>query len=79
SKAKTDCGTGCGPADPAQKERSDALGLATVSTVTTAVAGGALATGAIIWFLAPRAKTSALRAAPLIGPSVAGAGVSGTF
>jgi hypothetical protein len=73
NQAKTDCGAGCAPGTPAQDEASNAHSMATLANVSFAVGGVALAAGAVLWVLAPRAKpASALRVGPFVAGSSAG-------
>jgi hypothetical protein len=80
SNAKSDCGKGCGPSDPAQQERSDAQSAATLSTVAF-VAGALLAAAGItVYFTAPSTSArSALTVAPTAAPCGAGLAVRGGF
>jgi hypothetical protein len=68
-QAKTDCGGGCAQGTPAQDEASSAHSMATLANVSFAVGAVALATGAVLWLVAPRAKPAA--AALHVGPFVA--------
>lgn len=68
--AKTQCGEGCGPDDPAQGTKRSAEGSATVATIAMVGGGVLLAGGAALFFLAPpRSTTGAgtIRFKPLVG------------
>jgi hypothetical protein len=72
-QAKTDCGSGCAQGSPAQDEASSAHSMATLANVSFVVGAVALAAGAVLWVLAPRAKpATALRAGPFVASSAAG-------
>jgi hypothetical protein len=72
-QAKTDCGAGCAQGSPAQEEASSAHSTATLANVSLVVGVVALATGAVLWVLAPRAKPStALRAGPFVANAAGG-------
>jgi hypothetical protein len=81
SSARNDCKPNdCGAGSAAQNERSEALGLATASTVAFAAGGAALAAGAVLFFTAPRRSREGARlmVAPAVG-SVSGVFVTGVF
>jgi hypothetical protein len=76
-QAKTDCGAGCNPGTPPQDEASSAHSLATLANVSFALGAIGLATGAVLWVVAPRAKPAgALRVVPLIASSSGGLAAS---
>jgi hypothetical protein len=81
SGAQSECGKSCAPTNPAVGERSSAVTDATLSTVFFVTAGVGLATGAILWFTAPREKPRAppLGIAPDVGPGHGGVVVAGRF
>jgi hypothetical protein len=63
-------------------ERTQISGPATISTIAFIAGGALLATGAVVYFTAPRApSTSAARIhfMPAVGPATAGAMLGGTF
>ncbi|HEY2370345.1 MAG TPA: hypothetical protein VGH87_28310, partial [Polyangiaceae bacterium] len=63
SHAQSDCGAGCGPSSPAQGERNDALGAATVANVTLVVGAVFLVTSVVLWLTAPHAASARAGAA----------------
>lgn len=83
SDAQSQCGSGCGPNDPAQSTLSDARNAATVSTIAFVAGGVALAGGAVLFFTAPkgapRSSGSRIRLAPAVGKGTAGFVVGGGF
>jgi hypothetical protein len=81
SSAKSDCGAGCLPTAPAQKEKSDASDLGTIATIGFVAGGALLATGAALYFTAPASTTegAALRLTPILGPGTAAMTLSGRF
>jgi hypothetical protein len=81
SSARNDCTpNACGAGSTAQGERSDALTLATWSTVGFIAGGVMLATGAALFFTAPHPRESGrLRVAPAVGSASGGVVVTGVF
>jgi len=77
SSAKTACGTGCGPNDPAQSLKNDASSAATLSTAMFAVGGAALVGAAVLWFTAP--SGAQVQVAPAVGGQSMGLTMRGTF
>jgi hypothetical protein len=81
SDARSECGGGCGPGDAALSAKSDAQTAATISTITFAAGGAALAGAVVLWLTAPKGvgPGSAFRATPIFGANVAGLAVSGSL
>jgi hypothetical protein len=84
SAAQHDCGKGCSSTSEAASERSTALTDATVSDITFALAGVALASAAVLWFTAPKHHEAprpldALRVVPAVGMGGGGLSVLGQF
>jgi hypothetical protein len=81
SDSKTLCPSagGCTSAAGVQ-DNSDAKSSATISTVAMIVGGAALATGAVLYFSAPKGRTSlALRVGPAIGAGEVGLRLGGAW
>ena len=76
SDAKSQCGTSCAPGSAAYATRGTGENDATISTVAF-VAGGVLAAGGLVMFLAAPAKTSSPSAA--IAPTPGGLQMIGRF
>jgi hypothetical protein len=74
--AKTDCGAGCAPDAPAQREKSDAQGAATGANITLIAGGVLFAAGLVTWLTAPRAR---VQVQPAVGWNSASVVLSGTF
>jgi hypothetical protein len=81
SSAKADCGAGCGPAAPAQGEKSSAQSDATVSTVGFVIGGVLVAGGLALVLTAPArsATATALQLVPSIGAGTGGLLLHGGF
>jgi hypothetical protein len=72
-QAKNECGAGCAPGTPAQADASSAHTMAALADVSFAVGAVGLATGAVLWVLAPQSKpATALRLGPFVARSAAG-------
>lgn len=72
-QAKTECGAGCAPGTPAQGDASSAHTMAALADVSFVVGAVGLATGAVLWMLAPQNQPSAaLRVGPFVARSAAG-------
>jgi hypothetical protein len=72
-QAKNECGAGCAPGTPARADASSAHTMAALADVSFAVGAVGLATGAVLWVLAPQSKPStALRVGPFVARSAAG-------
>jgi hypothetical protein len=69
----------CGSGSPAQDDKSAAQNAATISTILFVAGGAALATGAVIFFTAPRSATEKDSVGVSVAPSLGGVVVRGWF
>jgi hypothetical protein len=82
SQAKSDCGSGCGPNDPAQQEKSDAQSAGNVATVAFIAGGVLVAAGVVLWLTSPKEAVrqgAGIAVAPNVDPQGAGLRVIGRF
>jgi PEGA domain len=76
SSAKTDCGSGCGPNDPAQQEKSDAATMGNVSTVGFVAGGALVVAGLVLYMTAPSGSTGSAGLRVVPSASAGGGGIS---
>jgi hypothetical protein len=82
TNAKNACGSGCSPNAPAQTEKNDANGQATIATIGFIAGGVLVATGLALFFTAPKnsnGETAQWHLLPTVEPGAAGVTLAGAF